>query len=322
MKKSTSNLQGVGFILLAILIFSLQGVAVKWIGGDYSIMQIVLVRTLFSIPITVLLYRLEGKRGLPTTQHHQLQYIRGFFLFMSYVTIFMAIAALPLAEVDAIRFSAPLMITLLSVVMLGEKVSLHRWGALVAGFAGILFIVRPGTASFNLGSVFVLVSVLFYALNVMLTRKLQATDSSATMAYFSSHAYLAASLVLSPLAVLAGEMPESHPSIAFLFRAWSMPTLLDLVVMAALALIWAGGMYFMARAYSAAPASVIAPFEYTSLPINVMWGFLFWNEVPTWMTWVGASLALLSGLYILNRERINKPDEGITPVEIPAGESM
>ena len=246
-------------MVLATFIFSLQGVAVKWIGGDYSIMQIVLVRSLFSLPITVLLYRLEGQRGLPTTQHYKLQYIRGSFLFLSYVTIFMAIAALPLAEVDSIRFSAPLMITLLSVLILGEKVSVHRWAALVVGFSGILFIVRPGSASFNLGSVFVLISVLFYALNVMLTRKLQSTDSSATMAYFSSHAYLAASFLLAPLAVLAGEMPEAHPSVAFLFRAWAVPTLLDLVVMAGLALIWAGGMYFMARAYSTAPASVIAP---------------------------------------------------------------
>jgi drug/metabolite transporter (DMT)-like permease len=106
----------------------------------------------------------------------------------------MGLAALPLADVESLRFSGPLMITALSVVMLGEKVGPHRWLALVAGFAGVLLIVRPGAATFDMGSIFILISVLFYALNVMLTRKLRITDSSATMAYFSSLVYLVAAL--------------------------------------------------------------------------------------------------------------------------------
>jgi drug/metabolite transporter (DMT)-like permease len=145
--------------------------------------------------------------------------------------------------------------------------------------------------------------VLFYALTVMLTRKLQTSDSSATMAYFSSLVYLGAAFVLAPLSAFFGETPDAHPSIAFLIRAWSMPTLFDLLVMAGLGLIWAGWMYFMSRAYSVAQASVIAPFEYVSLPINIMWGFLIWQEVPTVMTLLGAFLTLISGLYILYRER-------------------
>jgi drug/metabolite transporter (DMT)-like permease len=122
-----------------------------------------------------------------------------------------------LAEVAAIRNSGPLMITLLSVLMLGEKVGPRRWLALAVGFMGVILIVKPGSASFNLGSIFILISVLFYALNVILTRKLKETDSSATMAYYSSLVYLAAAFVLSPLAILIGEMPNAHPSIAFSF---------------------------------------------------------------------------------------------------------
>jgi drug/metabolite transporter (DMT)-like permease len=307
MNKTSSNFQGVAYLVLAMLILSLQGIAVKWIGGDYSIMEIVMFRSFIALPATILLYRLEGGRGLPATQQPRLEYMRGFFLFLSYTTAFMGLAALPLAEIEAIRFSAPLMITILSVVMLDEKVGPHRWMALVVGFAGVLFIVRPGSATFNLGSVFVLISVLFYALNVILTRKLQTTDSSATMAYYSSLVYLVAAFVLSPLAILVGETPDAHPSIAFLFRAWTMPTLLDWVIMSGLGLVWAGGMYFIARAYSTAQASVVAPFEYVSLPINVMWGFLIWHEVPTWMTWAGAFLTLFSGMYILYQERKKEP---------------
>jgi len=307
MNKVSSNVKGVSFLVLALLILSLQSIAVKWIGGSYSIMEIVMFRSFIALPATILLYRLEGKRGLPTTQQHKLEYVRGFFLFLSYTTAFMGLAALPLAEIEAIRFSGPLMITILSVLMLGEKVGLQRWLALIVGFLGVLLVVRPGSANFNLGSIFILISVLFYALNVILTRKLRTTDSSATMSYYSSLVYLVAAFVLSPLAIFVGEMPNAHPSLAFLLRAWTIPTLLDLIIMAGLGLVWAGGMYFIARAYSAAPASVVAPFEYVSLPINIMWGLLIWHEFPTAMTLAGASLTLASGMYILYQDQKEKP---------------
>jgi drug/metabolite transporter (DMT)-like permease len=303
MNKLSSNIQGVGFLVLAMLIFSLQDIAVKWIGGDYPVLEIVTFRSLIALPLTLLFFRFEGGRGLPTTQQHKLEYVRGLFYFLSYTTHFMGLAALPLAEIAAIKFSGPLMITILSVVMLGEMVGPRRWLALLVGFMGVLLIVRPGVAAFNMGSVFILISVLFYALAAMLTRKLQATDSSATMAYYSSLVYLVATFILAPLVMVVGDVPDAHPSVAFLFRAWAMPSLFDWVIMSGLGLLWAGGMYFVARAYSVALASVVAPFEYIALPISVMWGFVIWRELPPLATWAGASLTLLSGMYILYRER-------------------
>lgn len=306
-KTPSSNLQGAVSLLLAMLIFSLQDIAVKWIGGDYPVLEIVVFRSLIALPCTFLFLRYEGQRGLPTTQQSKLEYLRGFFLFVSFTTYMMGLAAVPLADVAAIRNSAPLMITFLSVVWLGEKVGPRRWLALFVGFVGVLLIVKPGSATFNLGSLFVLIATLFYALSVMVTRKLQTTDSSATMAYYSSLVYLVIAFVLAPLVSVVGEIPDAHPSIAFLFRAWIVPTLLDWVIMSGLGLIWAGGMYFVARAYSLAQASVAAPFEYAPLLFNVMWGFAIWREVPTLTTVVGALLTLLSGVYILYRERRELP---------------
>lgn len=306
MVSTSSNFKGIGFLLLALLIGSLQSVAVKWIGGNYSVLEIVTFRSLVALPITLVFYRLEGGRGFPTTTQRRLQLVRGIFLFLSYTTYMMGLAALPLADVESIRFSGPLMITILSVFLLSEKVELRRWLALIVGFAGILLIVQPGSANFNEGTLFILISVLFYAFTVILTRKLRDTDSSATMAYFSSWVYLAAAFIFSPLAAAVGEIPHAHPSIAFLFHTWTTPTLLDLSIMCGLGLVWAGWMYFITRAYSAAQASVIAPFEYASLPINVMWGFLIWHEIPTVMTLAGAFLTLLSGLYILSQEQKSK----------------
>ncbi|MFX1253203.1 MAG: DMT family transporter [Promethearchaeota archaeon] len=306
MTEMSSNVKGVSFLVLAMLVISIQNIAIKWISSDYSALEIVAVRSLVALPCTVLLYRNEGQRGLPTTQQSKLEYIRGVFLFLSYTTFMMGLAALPLADIEAIRFSGPLMITLLSVLILDEKVETRHWLALVVGFIGVLLIVKPGSANFNLGSIFVLVSVFFYALTVIATRKLQTNDSSATMAYYSSQVYLVAAFLLAPLPTLIGELPDAHPSIAFLLRAWSIPAFLDLLIMAGLGLIWAGWMYFMSRAYSLAQASVVAPFEYISLPINIIWGFLIWSEIPTWLTLAGAFLTLFSGLYVVYHKQIQQ----------------
>lgn len=301
--KTSSNVKGILFLLLAMLIISLQGIAVKGLGGSYPVLEMVVLRNLVALPFTLLFFRLEGKRGLPSTSQFKVEFTRGIFLFLSYTTFMMGLAALPLAEVEAIRFSGPMMITILSVFMLGEKVEPIRWLALIVGFLGVLLVVRPGSATFNIGSVFILIGVLFYALTVVSTRRLQTTDSSATMAYYSSLVYLAAALVLVPVTLVIGEIPGAHPSIAFLFRHWSMPTLLDGIIMCGLGLVWAAWTYFMARAYSLAQASVAAPFEYVSLPINVMWGFAIWQEIPALLTWAGAALTLLSGLFILYLDR-------------------
>jgi drug/metabolite transporter (DMT)-like permease len=112
-----------------------------------------------------------------------------------------------------------------------------------------------------------------------------------------------ASLVLVPIPYLVSNTANAHPSIAFLLREWSLPSLMDLVIMAGLGLIWAAWIFFMSKAYSEAKASDIAPLEYMSMPISIVWGFLIWQEVPTLLTLAGAALTLLSGLYIWYRDR-------------------
>jgi len=302
MKRTNTTIQGVSFLVLSLLIFSLQDIAVKWIGGNYPVSEIVLFRSIVALPVALLFARAEGQRELPSSRRRTLEYVRGLCLFLSFTTYMMGLAALPLADLAAIRFSGPLMITTLSVAFLGEWVESRRWLALLIGFIGVLLIVQVGSANFNLGSIVVLVSVVFYAVSVLITRQLRSADSSATMAYYSSLVYVVATLIMVPLTLAVGEI-HTHPSIAFLFRTWQMPTLLDWAIMSGLGLVWASAMYLMARAYSLAQASVVAPFEYATLPINAMWGFVLWQEVPTATTWIGALLTVFSGIYIVYREQ-------------------
>jgi drug/metabolite transporter (DMT)-like permease len=315
MKTTNKNLLGVGSLVLAILIFSLQDIAVKWMGGSYPVLEIVIFRTVIAIPATLFFFRMEGGKGLPATKRHKLEYVRGLFYFLAYTTYFMGLAALPLAEIAAIKFSTPLMITLLSVLLLREKVHFQRWLALIVGFIGVLIIIRPGSASFNIGSIFVLLNVMFYVFAVLVTRRLQTTDSSATMSYYGSLVYLVIAIVLAPLTLAIGPIPNASPSIAFLFRAWSLPTPMDLIIMFGLGLVWAGGMFFTARAYSLALASVVAPFEYMTLPISTMWGFLIWHQFPPLATWIGAFITLVSSLYTLFQGRKETSTQPAVSVE-------
>ncbi len=136
MEQREKNLLGIGFVVLGMLIFSLQDVAVKRFSGQYPILEIVLFRSLTALPVTLLFFRAEGRHGLPTTRRPLLEIIRGGFYFLSFTTYMMGVAALPLGDMAAIRNSAPLMITLLSAMFLGEGISLPRWLGLLTGFVG------------------------------------------------------------------------------------------------------------------------------------------------------------------------------------------
>jgi len=293
--------------MVAMFVSSLQNIAIRFIYENYAVLEIVIIRSLIALPCTLLFLRFEGNKTLPHTTRPLLQIWRGLLLFIAYTTYFMGLVAIPLADASAIRYSSPLFLTFFSVVILGEMVGLRRWLGLAVGFVGVLLVVRPGSAYFNIGAIFVLVTTISYALSAIITRRLKTTDSSASMAYYSTLVYLVAALILGPLmAFIGGVSTQTQPSLVFLLRAWAMPTLADFGVITALGLIWATGTYLVAQAYSLAQASIAAPFEYTALPINVLWGFLLWHEIPTITTWLGAILTIASGMYILYRDILSK----------------
>ncbi len=305
-ESSADTARGVGFLVLALFVISTQSIAVKGLGGNYPVLQMVIMRNIIALPFSLLFLRGEGIKGIPGTKRLGLHFIRGFFLFVSYTTYMMGLVSLPLAQIESIRFSGPIMITVFSIFLLKEKVELRRWVVLIIGFLGVILILKPGSGSFNIGAVFILISVLFYAFIVMSTRKLQTTESSGTMAFYSSLVYLLAAGVIVPITLAVGELPEANPSVAFLFVHWSLPTWRDGIIMGGLGIVWAVWTFFMAKAYSYAKASVLASFEYLALPINTLWGFLFWREIPTLSTLGGAGLILASGMFIMYLDRINK----------------
>ncbi len=294
---------GIAIIVFGLFMFSFQDIIIKAFSDQYSVLQIVFIRcTVALVPILIAVFITSGVRGL-VAHEPRLLLLRGLFGFLSYLGYYLAIAALPLAEVVTIVFSAPIFITVLSVVLLKEKVGARRWSAILVGFMGVVVVVGPSGQIADLAVILALLTALTYALMSIVTRYVGGSDTPWTMSLYSVVVFILGSIVASLLvAVLDPALNTEDPSLQFLLRPWVLPATTDLLLMMLIGLNWAVGSYCLAKAYSVAPVSVVAPFEYTYVIWAVLFGFLIWSEVPAVTTFVGLGLLISSSLYILQTE--------------------
>jgi uncharacterized membrane protein len=184
-------------MLLAVVLYGFMDALIKIAAGRYPVIEIVFFRSLFALlPLALLVMRGGGWRSLATRQP-RLQALRAVVGFTSLVCFFDAFALLPLADVVAIGFAAPMFITALSVPLLGEQVGWRRWTAVLVGFLGVLIMVRPGSGLVELGALVALAGTLSYAVSIIIIRRLSTTDSSApTVASFTLLSVVGAGAVL------------------------------------------------------------------------------------------------------------------------------
>lgn len=277
---------------------------IKWISGNYPVHQIVWFRSIFAVIPILVIARLEGGFYLLRTTHYGLQTLRAVIMFASYMTYYLALAALPLAETVSLFFSAPLFITILSVSVLNEKVQFGGWMAVLVGFFGVIVLLRPGSKMINPAAFLALLSAVLYATGSILTRKMGQTESGVALTFYPIIMYILfasiAAIALSPVAAVQ----NSHPSLAFLFRGWQLPARGDLFLLIVVGLIAAVGFYFLSQAYRLAPPPVIAPFEYTAVPVSVVLGYIFWKDIPEPQSIIGIVLIVGSGLYIFLSKKL------------------
>ncbi|MDH3670398.1 MAG: DMT family transporter [Gammaproteobacteria bacterium] len=294
---------GISIIVFGLFMFSFQDIIIKAFSDQYSVLQIAFIRcTVALIPILIAVFITAGARGL-VAHEPRLLLLRGLFGFLSYMGYYLAIAALPLAEVVTIVFSAPIFITLLSVLLLREKVGAKRWSAILVGFLGVVVVVGPSGQIADLAVILALLATLTYALMSIVTRYVGGSDTPWTMSLYSVVVFILGSVVASLLvAVFEPALNTESPSLQFLLRPWVVPAATDLLLMIVIGLNWAVGSYCLAKAYAVAPVSVVAPFEYTYIIWAVLFGFLIWSEVPAVTTFIGLALLISSSLYILRRE--------------------
>jgi drug/metabolite transporter (DMT)-like permease len=229
-------------------------------------------------------------------------------VLLSNIAFFLGLAALPLADGVAIFFVAPLLITALSVPLLGEKVGPRRWAAVGAGLLGVLVMLRPGAGAVQPAALLVLLSALAYALMHILTRRMAPTETALAMSFWTQIGFLLVSCLMG-LTVGDGRFGQSgNASLDFLLRAWTWPAPGDWPLFLVTGLAVAVGGLMISQAYRLCEAGLVAPFEYAAMPMAVLWGALVFGTWPDAVAWTGIALIGGAGLYTLWREtRLGRP---------------
>lgn len=280
------RLLGIGLVILAFLVFTGIDSSAKWLAhAGLPILEIVFLRYAMHLGIAAVIHIPRTRGQVLRTSYLRLEILRAFCLMASTACNLTAVTLLPLTVTGSIAFTMPLMLSALSVPLLGESVGWRRWTAIVVGFLGIIIIVRPGTEAFHPAALLTLAAALFTALYFLLTRKLARHDSIATQQLYSG---LVATICFAPLA----------------FLQWTWPT--DSVGWALFFLIGTFGFVghqLSTTAHSLAPAALLAPFAYTQIVWLTAVSWLVFEQPPDVWIFVGAPIIIGSGLYIWLRER-------------------
>jgi drug/metabolite transporter (DMT)-like permease len=278
-------------MLAAVVCFSLMDAGLKTLSARYPPFQVAALRGASSLPF-VLVWALATVGPMRLLQvRWPLHLMRGVMGVLMMAAFVHALRTLPLSTAYTIFFVAPLLITVLSVPVLGERVGPRRWVAIAVGFVGVMVVLRPtGEGVMTLAGLAVLLSALGYSVSAITVRVLARTDSTQAMVV-----WLLASIALGAGALA---LPDWHPVAGG-----------DVWLIAGIGVAGALGQYTVTEAFRHGEASAIAPLEYTALLWAILLDYGLWQVLPDGRTWVGAAIIVLSGLYLLHRERVHMEAE-------------
>lgn len=280
-----SNLKATALAICAFGLFASHDAVVKILGGFYSPFQIIFFSVLLSFPLATLMLMRDPTSGNLRPVHPWWTGLRTGSAVVTGFCAFYAFSNLPLAQVYAILFASPLLITVLSIPILKERVGRHRWFAVALGLAGVFVVLRPGAAPFELGHVAALVAATGSALSSVVIRKIGKDERSAVLMLYP---------MVANFVVMAAILP-------MVYRPMPLEHLGMLGIISALA--FAAGL-FMIAAYRHGDAAIVAPMQYSQILWAAGYGILLFDETGDTMTWVGAGIVIASGLYIVLRESI------------------
>jgi drug/metabolite transporter (DMT)-like permease len=277
---------GIAFKLASVVLFAGMTVCVKLLGDEIPIGQTIFVRGLISVAVLALLaWQTEGLHLLKTrnVQSHALRSLSGT---VSMFCLFSAVTQIPLADVTAIAFTAPMFLTILAMLFLGEKIHRFRWTALGFGFLGALIMIGPHLSfaeSSSAGALTALGAAMFSAIAMTFLRSMSGGEHAITITFYFSLTFMACAALTA-------------------VKGWPMPTPMQAWLIVLAGLFGVFGQLLMTYSYRYAEASTIAPLDYTSMIMSVLLGYLFFDEIPALSIWLGAPLVVGAGLIILWRE--------------------
>lgn len=297
------NLVGILSLCGGVFIFSIQDAILKGMSGDHAVTLAIVLRSIVGLPILLAMVAYTNGLSALRTKRWKLLIARGLILLTAYTTYYMAFPALPLAEAVALFFISPIFVTLLASVFLRERVTPQAWGAVIAGFAGVLIILRPGSGLFEPAALLSLFSAASYAFSMVLARKYGADEPTTVMAFYVNAVYLVAAALVAAVFGALGVTAFGHPSLDFLVRPWAMPGTLDLLLMGLCGVIAAVAMSLLTHAYRMASANLVTVFEYTGMVWVPLWGFLLFAEVPRMTTVIGTLIIIAAGIFAVKSAR-------------------
>ncbi len=303
---SRNVLIGISCAVGGAVALSFNDLFIKELSGGYALHQVILVRGLVGVAFILGVIRVSGMGfSVLRTGRPWAHLIRASIVMVSNVTYFLGLAALPMANAAAIGFVAPVLVTIISAVVLREPVGWHRWGAVVAGLLGVVVMLHP-EGQFHWAAVLILISAVCYATTQNMTRWLKATESAVTINFYVQIAFLLVSVVMGTWVGDGHLAGSADASLAFLFRAWLWPPMRDWAFFVGTGVAVAAGGMLMGHAYRTNPPALIAPFEYTSMPLAVIYGLVFFGTFPDLQGWIGIALIVGAGLYTLYRETVRR----------------
>lgn len=290
MSRLPPNAIGALLALAAFASFSTHDAIIKELAARYSPIQIVFCIALFSFPLILLMLARDPVRDTLLPRNPGWMFARAVSAALSGLMGFYAFSVLPMAQVYALLFAMPLVITVMAIPLLGEKVGTRRAVAVLVGLIGVLIVLRPGSADLTLGHLAALGAAISGALTSVIARKIGGVERTSVMLLYA---------MMGNFLLMALAMP-------FVYEPMPGPDVGKMIVIAVLAFI---AMHLIILAYRTAEAVVVAPMQYSQIIWAVLFGALFFDEFPDSMTLLGAGVVILSGVYIVLREAKGRVSE-------------
>jgi drug/metabolite transporter (DMT)-like permease len=293
---------GIAFMCAGVFCLTVNDVFAKWLGAIYPVPEVAFLRMLFALPLIVAAACLFGGAKTLATRRPLAQVGRGLLATSATLTFYPALTLLPLAEVTAIAFTAPLFVTMLALPLLGERPGPTQWVVTCIGFLGVLLIVRPGGLAFTPAALIPLGTALSYALLMLTARMLGRSETIwATMLYAT----------LVPLVITGAMMPWY----------WEAPSLTHLPHFIALGFSGGLALTLITQGFRIGIASVVAPFDYTGLIWATMFGWVIWGEMPSGLSILGGIVIGVCGIYLAYRQtRDARRRRAVEPLHPPRGD--
>ena len=284
MAQTEDPIRGIALSVGATVVFATADSIAKYLSVSLPIIEIAWIRYVIFFGMAALLAR-RTPWGVLRPRNPKLQLLRGLTVTGSSVLFVFGVRQMPMAEAAAISFLSPLLITILSIPLLGEVVGIRRWAAVIAGMIGVLVVIRPGTNGFQPAAFWGIASAFCWSTALIVTRKVASSDDPRTTILFSA-------------GIGALALTTMLPFVAVWPAAWQWALAGLLGVLSSI------GQWMMVLALRHAGASLLAPFSYTQLIWATAAGYLVFNNLPDHWTLAGAAIIIASGLYTAHRERV------------------